>query len=92
MADYKPDPSGLKVIGNSAKMGQATLNVARQIASTAGQVGHSEYDARSMTVVSGRMNEQRAGAVTYEAVRDHRDVRNRVLVEIAQRMNNRGSR
>lgn len=86
---YEPWNSGLRSLAQSKEMGEVTLKAARDIAGVAGSAGHSTYDATPYTVVSGRRNESRAGAVAFESERDWRDARDEVLKRTAAAMGRR---
>ena len=88
---YEPWQSGLRALAQSKEMGEVTLKAARDIAGTAGSAGFSQYDAAPYTVVSGRRNESRAGAVAFESERDWRDARDEVLKRTAAAMGRRPS-
>ncbi len=87
---YEPWQSGIRSLARSAEMGRVTLKAARDVAGAAGSVGRSTYSAAPYTVVSGRRNESRAGAIAYESEKDFRDSRDEILKRTATAMGRRG--
>ncbi|MFF1382773.1 hypothetical protein ACFVWT_04325 [Arthrobacter sp. NPDC058288] len=85
------DDSGLKDLGTSTTVGEATLAAAQRLAGNAQAVGRGEYEATPTTVTGGWANERRAGAVVRETRRDWKDTRDAILLRVADSMRVRGS-
>lgn len=90
MRNYKADKQGFKNLGKSSAMGQAMVRHARMIAGAAEASGQSTYGAAPYTVISGRDNEARAGAIVHEAEPHYDDRRDSVLRATAIAMGRRG--
>ena len=89
-AQYRANSSGTREFMNSQMIGTAMRGVAGQLSGQANAAGRSRYEVRELTVTGGWNNSSRAGAEVYEADRDWRDVRNRVLVDVARGFHMRG--
>jgi len=87
---YLADDSGLKDLGTSSAVGEATLAAAQRLAGNAQAVGRGEYEAAPANVVAGWNNERRAGAVVRESRKDWRDTRDAILLRVADSMKVRG--
>jgi hypothetical protein len=87
---YLADDSGLKDLGTSSAIGDATLAAAQRLAGNAQAVGRGEYEASPATVMAGWANERRAGAVVRESRKDWRDTRDAILLRVAESMEARG--
>jgi len=87
---YKADDSGLREIGTSSAVGDATLAAAQRLAGNSQAVGRGEYSAAPSTVVAGWANERRAGAVVRESRPEWRDTRDAILLRVAASMKVRG--
>lgn len=87
---YLADDSGLRQLGTSSAVASATLAAAKAMASAAQGLGKGEYSVSPTIVTAGWANEQRAGAVVRETRRDWRDVRDTVLLKVADAMGRRG--
>jgi hypothetical protein len=88
---YMADDAGLKGLGTSAAVGDATLAAAQRLAGNAQAVGRGTYEAAPATVVAGWNNERRAGAVVRETRPDWRDTRDAILLRVADSMRVRGN-
>lgn len=89
-ARYTPNSRGTREFMNSAMVGSAMRSVASQVAGQANAAGRSRYEVRELQVTGGWRNTSRAGAEVYEANRDYRDVRDRVLVNVSRQFYMRG--
>lgn len=83
---YQGDDAGLRELGSSSAVGDATLAAARRLAGNAQAVGRGEYEAAPTTVVAGWQNEHRAGAVVRESRPDWKDTRDAILLRVADSM------
>lgn len=86
MSRYKPDDYGLRKLGQSPGMAEATLAVAKRMAGNAQAVGDSKYEAENRTVTAGWANEKRAGAVVRESEPSWEDWRDSILLRVAAAM------
>jgi len=87
---YMADDAGLKGLGTSSAVGEATLAAARRLAGNAQAVGRGEYEASPTTVTAGWANERRAGAVVRESRPHWKDTRDAILLRVADSMKARG--
>ena len=85
---YEPWDSGLRALAQSSKMENEMMSWARILASAADR-GESKYAVAPITVVVGRRNELRRGAIAYESERAWRDVRDERLKNTARAMGRR---
>lgn len=87
---YKPDPKGLREIGRDPRLGAVCQAVAEQGSALANQLDpDGNYQASRRTVTAGWRNESRAGAVISQTSSSWRAERDRVLVQVASRLNAR---
>lgn len=90
--NYRPVAAGLRQVGQSPGMGAFALGLAQEAAARANESGESKYVAAPRAVRSGWANEARAGAVVQEYEHSYKDSRDRVLVQVLERMRLRGHR
>lgn len=83
---YLADDRGLKDLGTSSAVGDASLAAAQRLAGNAEAVGRGTYEAAPATVTAGWANERRAGAVVRETRPDWRDTRDAILLRVAESM------
>ncbi|MDN4644925.1 hypothetical protein [Arthrobacter sp. PsM3] len=83
---YKADDTGLRELGTTSAIGDATLAAAQLLAGNAQAVGRGEYEAAPTTVLAGWQNEKRAGAVVRESRPDWKDTRDAILLRVADSM------
>lgn len=88
--NYLADDGGLRDLGTSKAVGDATLAAAQRLAGNAAAVGRGTYEAAPATVTAGWANERRAGAVVRESRPDWRDTRDAILLRVARSMEVRG--
>lgn len=83
---YRAEDLGLRDIGTSTAIGDATLAAAQRLAGNAEAVGRGTYEAAPATVAAGWANELRAGAVVRETSPVYKDARDSILLRVAEAM------
>lgn len=96
---YRAAPDGVSEMMRSSEVGRALEAAARPLADAANNAGRATYGTRQQPVRMGTDpirfgydNEQRAGASVYTVENHWYDIRNRVLVETAEKMARRSPR
>lgn len=87
---YRADDDGLRQIGQSAAMGEATLAEAQRLVGNIEAVADGKYESEASKVTAGWKNERRAGAVVKESEPHWRDERDAIMVRVIQAMEVRG--